>query len=130
MKLHFHILLLDGVFAEPAGEPLRFHAAAPPIDQAIAQLLVTIRERILRHLARCGWAQEPSDAADRLGDAAPLLGACYSTSIGRRRTLGARAGAPLARIGADARAPRLERRGRLQAHVDGFDLHAALRVAA
>ncbi|HKU42483.1 MAG TPA: transposase [Polyangiales bacterium] len=130
LNLHFHILVLDGVFAEAAGEPLRFHAAAPPTDQAIAQLLVTIRRRILRHLARCASAQQEADSADRLGDEAPLLAACYSTSIGGRRTLGARAGTPLARIGADAKAPQLERRGRLQAHVDGFDLHAALRVSA
>ena len=130
LNLHFHIVVLDGVFTEAADHSLRFHPAEPPSDEAIARLLATIRRRVLRHLARCAPSEGSAESADRLRDEAPLLAACYASSIGRRRTLGARAGAPLERIGAGRSAPWVERRGRQQAHLDGFDLHAALRVAA
>jgi Putative transposase len=81
-------------------------------------------------LARWALPEDAAESPDRLSDEAPLLAACYASSIGQRRTLGARARAPLERIGADRSASRVERRGRQQAHLEGFDLHAALRVAA
>jgi Putative transposase/Transposase zinc-binding domain len=130
LNLHFHIVVLDGVFAEAPDHSLRFHPAEPPSDEAIARLLVTIRRRVLRHLGRYAPSEESTGSTDRFSDEAPLLAACYASSIGQRRTLGARAGAPLERIGSDRSAPRVERRGRQQAHLEGFDLHAALRVAA
>jgi hypothetical protein len=130
LNLHFHILVLDGVFTEALDHSLRFHPAEPPSDEAIARLLATIRRRVLRHLARGAPSEDAAESADRLSDEAPLLAACYASSIGQRRTLGARAGAPLERIGSDRSAPWVERRGRQQAHLEGFDLHAALRVAA
>jgi hypothetical protein len=68
--------------------------------------------------------------ADPLSDEAPLLASCYATSIGHRQTVGKRPGAPLQRIGQDPDAPWVEYRGPLQAHLDGFDLHASLTVAA
>jgi hypothetical protein len=82
-------------------------------------------------LPRLHWAapDETSGEVDRLVDEAPLGAATYASSIGQRRTSGIRAEAPIERIGSDRNAPRVERRGRLQPHVDGFDLHAALRVA-
>jgi hypothetical protein len=130
LNLHFHILVLDGVFTEAPDHTLRFHPAPAPTDEAIARLLATIHQRVLRHIARWGPSEDVGADADHLAHESPLLATCYATSIARRRTLGLRAGAPLDRIGSDRNAPRVERRGRLQAHIDGFDLHAALRVAA
>jgi len=128
LNLHFHILVLDGVFTEAPDHCLRFHPAEPPTDDAIAQLLATIRRRVLRHVARCAPSEDAAESPDRLSNEAPLLAACYASSIGQRRTLGARAGAPLERIGSDRSAPWVEHRVRPQAHLEGFDLHAALRV--
>ena len=45
----------------PNGE-VRFHVAPPPTDHAIVQLLVTIRRRVLRHLARYAPAGESATA--------------------------------------------------------------------
>jgi hypothetical protein len=58
-----------------------------------------------------------------------LLANCYATSIAQRQLLGPRPGAPLDRIGRDPHAPWRERTGELQAHIEGFDLHAKLAVA-
>jgi hypothetical protein len=51
VNVHFHAMLLDGVFttAEEEGT-LRFHSALPPTDEEVAQLLATIRRRTARLL--------------------------------------------------------------------------------
>jgi len=61
-----------------------------------------------------------------------LLAACYQASVQNRIALGERAGqrverlADLLRIERDLN--RVERRGKLHAHYDGFDLHAKQRI--
>ncbi len=42
LNVHFHTLLLDGVFAEGEDGSLEFHAAEPPSDEEVARLLATI----------------------------------------------------------------------------------------
>jgi hypothetical protein len=127
LNLHAHAIVLDGVFAEAPNGELRFHAAAPPSDADIAALLATIRERILRHLERQGVLQD--DRTDPFREQAPLLATCYATSIAHRQTLGKRHGARLHRLG-DPDVARAEHRAPLQAHIERFDLHAGLTVAA
>ena len=54
LNLHFHTLVLDGVFREDgedrAGGPgaLEFHPASPPSDEEVARVLATIRRRARR----------------------------------------------------------------------------------
>lgn len=110
-----------------ANGELRFHRADAPSDADIAALLATIRKRILRHLDRHGLFQD--DRADPFSDEAPLLATCYATSITHRQTLGKHPGARLHRLG-DPDAARAEHRAPLQAHIDRFDLHAGLTIAA
>jgi hypothetical protein len=129
LNLHFHVIALDGVFVDDSGE-LRFHRAEPPNDRDIAELLATIRTRVLRHLDKRGLLDDDHGRADRLSDEAPLLASCYATSIGHRQSVGSRPGASLPRIGRDHESSRVEHRKALQAHLDGFDLHAGLTVAA
>jgi hypothetical protein len=89
-----------------------------------------VRRRVLRHLRRHGWLDDTNGDADPIADEAPVLAACYRGSITRRQTLGPRPGAPLARVGSDRRKAWIERAlGPLQAHIDGFDLHARLAIA-
>src|SRR5204862_2555323 len=54
LNVHFHTLLLDGVFAEGEDGSLEFHAAEPPSDEEVARLLATIYRRVQRLLARRG----------------------------------------------------------------------------
>ena len=53
-NLHFHTLVLDGVFTETPGGALTFHPAPGPSDAEVAAALATIRHRVQRLLARHG----------------------------------------------------------------------------
>jgi putative transposase len=45
-NLHFHTLVLDGVFTEDAEGALTFHPAPGPSDAEVAAALATIRHRV------------------------------------------------------------------------------------
>jgi hypothetical protein len=52
VNLHFHTLVLDGVFTEEPGGALTFHPAPAPTDAEVAAALATIRQRVHRLLVR------------------------------------------------------------------------------
>jgi hypothetical protein len=82
LNLHFHTLVLDGVFTEGPGGELVFQPAPAPSDAEVAAALATIRHRVQRLLVRRGL--EPGDDAtgppDRLADESP----CWRGSSGPR----------------------------------------------
>src|SRR5262245_3485734 len=45
LNVHFHTLVLDGVFNQPRPGPLVFHPAPPPSDDDVAHVLATARAR-------------------------------------------------------------------------------------
>ena len=65
-----------------------------------------------------------------LADESAALAGLSRAAILGRVALGPRAGRGPVRIGADPDAPWVERAGPLHAHAGGFDLHAAVHVAA
>jgi len=67
---------------------------------------------------------------DRLAEDSPLLAGIVSASVQGRVALGARAGARGRRLGQEGDAEAATSRGPRQAHLDGFDLHANVWVAA
>src|SRR3989442_5735426 len=75
VNLHFHTLVLDGVFTEEPGGALAFLPALAPTDAEVAAALATIRHRVQRLLVRRGL--EPGDdatgPADRLAVGVPVL---------------------------------------------------------
>ena len=75
VNLHFHTLVLDGVFTEDPGGALAFHPAPAPTDAEVAAALVTIRYRVQRLLVRRGLepADDATGPADRLADESPVL---------------------------------------------------------
>src|SRR5215813_15174340 len=93
-NLHFHTLVLDGVFTEAPGGALAFHPASGPSDAEVAAALATIRHRVQRLLVRRGL--EPGDdatgPADRLADESPVLAGIVEASVQGRVALGSRAG--------------------------------------
>lgn len=129
LNLHFHVLVIDGVFTEERSGELAFHAAPPPTTQEVTELLTKVHKRIQRHLGKHGLLDDDHANLDALSEQAPLLADCYTTSIAHRQTLGTQPGAPLASVGRDPNAQWIERTGALQAHFEGFDLHAKLAVA-
>ena len=74
VNLHFHTLVLDGVFTEDPGGALAFHPAPAPTDAEVAVALATIRHRVQRLLVRRGLepADEATGPADRLAPAASV----------------------------------------------------------
>jgi hypothetical protein len=131
LNVHFHVVALDGVFVSDEAGKLTFHAAKTPNEAEVTQLVGTVRRRVLRHLERRGLLDADSQDSDPINQVSPVLASCYAGSIAGRQTLGRRKGAKLERIGVEPEAPWTERKGRrLSAQIDGFDLHAGLRVAA
>jgi hypothetical protein len=132
VNVHFHTLLLDGVFTTTADGTLHFHPAPPPSDDEIARLLATIRTRVHRLLARRGLDVEDPSATpvDPLAEESLALAGLTSASVQGRVALGPRAGARVRQIGREPDAPWVTSSGPRQAHLEGFDLHANLAVRA
>src|SRR5256885_16240533 len=107
-----------------------FPPADPPSDEDVARLLATIRRRVLRLLARRGLAVEDTPDVDPVAEESPALAGISSASIQGRIALGPRAGARVLQLGREADAPWVTSRGPCQAHLEGFDLHANITVAA
>ena len=129
LNVHFHTLVLDGVFTEPVpGGPLVFHAAPPPSDAEVGRVVVTVRRRVLRLLERRGYGDAEA-ARDPLAEESPVLAGITGASVLGQVALGRRAGARVWRLGSEPDAPWIASMGPRQAHLDGFDLHADLRVA-
>jgi hypothetical protein len=81
-NLHFHTLVLDGVFIEEPGDALAFHPTPAPSDAEVAAALATIRHQVQRLLVRRGL--EPGDdatgPADRLVEESPVLAGIVGVS--------------------------------------------------
>jgi hypothetical protein len=88
--------------------------------------------RVRRRLARLGLAGETvSDGdVDPLAEESVALAGLSQAAVQGRAALGGRAGRGPLRIGADPDALWVERHVPLHAHDAGFDLHAAVHVAA
>jgi hypothetical protein len=132
VNLHFHTLVLDGVFSEDPGGALAFHPVPAPSDADVAAALATIRHRVQRLLVRRGL--EPGDdatgPADRLADESPVLAGIVGASVQGRVALGSREGARVRRLGDARDTAAVTSRGARQAHLEGFDLHANVWVSA
>jgi hypothetical protein len=132
VNIHFHALLLDGVFTADEDGSLHFHTAAPPTDKEVARVLATIRTRILRLLRRRGLIGDDVDptGVDPLEGASPTLAGIVGASVQGRTALGSRAGHRVLRLGGDPDAPWVTSTAPRQAHLDGFDLHANVALGA
>jgi hypothetical protein len=129
LNVHLHMIALDGVFAQDAAGVMTFHRVGRPRAEEIRRLLATTRARVLRYFRKKGLLDDRD--IDAFRDEAPWLSQCYATSIEYKESTGRYPGAPLRRARtARPEAPLRKRRAPLQAHLDGFDLHAALTVAA
>jgi len=132
-NLHMHALVLDGVYTSPdAHTPPTFHRSRPIRDTEVAKLLFTIRSRVLRLCRRRGLLLDEEElSADGGAPEQGLLPLLFAASIQGRVALGAEAGTRIGRLGY----PVVERAGgavvkkKLCAELDGFTLHAAVRVA-
>ena len=95
LNVHFHTLVLDGVFIESEGGSLRFWALPPPTDEKVGMVLATISTRVQRLLRRRGFDTSETDLSqpDPVVEKSPVLAGISSASIQGRIALGRRAGA-------------------------------------
>ena len=132
-NVHFHTLVVQGVFFKQADGTLRFAPAPAPSDEEVARLLAGVRRRIVRLVGRHGIdLDEPSnDGADddRLLEC-PAYAAIHGAAVLGRVATGPRAGQKVIRIGHDPAAAAIVASGPLQAASGGFDLHANVAVPA
>src|SRR5262249_23218609 len=108
LNVHYHTLVLEGVFAPAPDRTMRFDPAPPPTDRDVAHLLGTIRTRILRLLRRRGvlGADEAGDLVDDpLAADTPALAALSAAAVRGRSAFGDRAGTPVLRVGRMPDAP-------------------------
>ena len=133
VNLHFHVLWTDGVFAHQLREGrVEFCEHDALSDADVAKLVRRIRDRVLRCLRQRGKlpaaGEEGVDGSER-GDSDELLVELAAASVQGRATLGERAGEWDQRVGRGTRSEPFVK-GPLCADVDGFSLHAAVRVEA
>ncbi|NDY93968.1 transposase [Ideonella livida] len=134
LNIHLHCLVLDGVYRCGAdGSPVFVEAAAPTDDELHA-LLQTVMARLMKLLTRRGVLLEDMGQTylaepDADGEEARTLRPLQAAAVTYRIAFGPRAGQKVLTLrGAMPRETEVRRP--LCADIDGFSLHAALRVEA
>jgi hypothetical protein len=130
LNLHFHALVLDGVYAssDPFTRP-RFHPAEPLSDRDVAEVTALLHRRIARHLSRTGALRRNADEDER-EPAEPLLAELYADSVQGRGVLAERGETALQPLGHRRDARPLSLPGELYASLGGLSLHAKVALQA
>jgi hypothetical protein len=132
LNVHFHTIVLDGVYTREASGALRFVPAPPPTPREIARLVATIARRVTTLVRRHGIALARDDQTD---DDAPhedagALAALAAASVTGRSLLGATPGARVGRVGRSTTAPSAKAASPWHARAADFDLHGGRTVRA
>ena len=94
LNVHFHCLVLDGVYVRDADGQLCFHTLPRPTPEEVIDIARWTHEGIARVLARQGRSlDEFDDTFDVFADEQPALASCYGASLSDRQLLGASPGA-------------------------------------
>lgn len=106
VNVHYHVLWLDGVYAqEPGRGRAEFCEHGEVADADVAGLVRAIRDRVLRSLRRSGkWSDEGDGEGASAGGETALLLELGAAAAQGRALLGERAGVPDARVGRGTRA--------------------------
>jgi hypothetical protein len=81
LNVHFHSLVLDGVYLEPARGSPRFRPLPPPSDEDVAWVVATFARRLQRLLQRRGFFEPECPDADPLGAEAPCSAPLLSSHL-------------------------------------------------
>jgi len=125
LNIHFHVVVVDGVWTRSAGHGLRFHAAGQPAQAELVAIVERVRARALAWLKRNGHIDDsPQEERSQEPGEQTALEACTAIAMARGRTL---------TLGAerDANDHGTGRPG-LDGAVEsgGFNLHAGVSIAA
>ena len=134
LNIHLHCLVLDGVYRCDADGSPAFIEADAPTDDELNALLHTVIARLMKMLTRRGVLVEDMGQTylaepDADGEEARTLRPLQAAAITYRIAFGPRSGQKVLTLrGAMPREDRA--RQPLCADIDGFSLHAAVRVEA
>jgi len=121
LNVHFHVISMDGVYAEQSDGSLLFHPLPAPSDEDIARLARAVCRKVTRYLAQLTWEDNDQQLTlDHLANA----------SVQGLVATGPRRGCRVLRLGGagdDAEAAII---GKRCAEVAGFNVHANVRVGA
>jgi hypothetical protein len=95
MNVHFHTLVLDGVYVRDDAGPVRFRPLPSPTPDEVADVARGTYERLVCVLERHGRSLDgldDDDAPDELSQDQPALASCYAASLADRQLLGAEPG--------------------------------------
>jgi hypothetical protein len=130
LNVHFHSLVLDGVYARSAEGALRFLPLPPPDDAEVKRVARQVARRLGRLLERRGLGDGTPDD-DTLAAEEPLLASLYAASVTSRVATGSRAGQRVLRMGDRIDAEDLPvLQGERCASVGGVSVHANVAVPA
>jgi len=129
LNVHFHTLWPDGTFTPALRQPqAEFWPARDLTNEDVEGLVRQIRNRVLRYLCKIGKLTDV-DAAHQDAHDVSLFDTLRAASIQGKTALGPDAGRSDPRVGQGTQASSDFTRGKLCADLDGFSLHAAVRVA-
>jgi hypothetical protein len=121
LNVHFHVIAMDGVYAEQTDGTMLFHPLPAPSDEDIARLARAVCRKVTRYLGQLsGEDRDPQLTLDHLANA----------SVQGLVATGPRRGCRVLRLGGtgdDAEAAVISKRC---AEVAGFNVHANVRVGA
>src|SRR5207245_4006848 len=82
VHLHFHTLVLDGMFVREPDGTLRFHPAAPPTDEDVRRVVARVRRRLER-LGLAGARLSDEDTDPLADESAALASLSRAAILGR-----------------------------------------------
>jgi len=123
---HFHVLQLDGVYANEEGKATPIFVPVPDLeDEDVKSIVETTARRVIGLLTRRGILD--GDMLDPLADESPLFAGVTAASVQGMIATGERAGMRVRRVLSDPAEG--VRTGHLCYASRGFSLHAATTVA-
>ncbi len=121
LNVHFHVIGMDGVYAELPDGSILFHPLPAPSDEDIARLARAVCRKVTRYLARLtGEDKDQLLTVDHLANA----------SVQGLVATGPRRGCRVLRLGGTGEYAEAAIMGKRCAEVAGFNVHANVRVGA
>jgi hypothetical protein len=137
LNVHFHTLMMEGVYREDENRRAVFHELPPPSNEEVLEVLEQIQKRVVRLLVRRGYLADKSvesNEQEYLGiiEGDPTLTElCQGASVHNRIALGGNAGHRVRRLGSFGTQGELAfMEGTRCASLGGFSLHANTSVGA
>jgi hypothetical protein len=134
LNIHFHTLMIEGVYREEGGAAV-FHPLQAPSNEEVKQVLFQIQKRVVRVLVKRGYTtvRNPESNEPEYVDEGELglTDICQGASVQNRIALGERAGQRVKKLGSFGLGgePILQE-GTRCASLGGFSLHANTSVEA